>query len=477
MPGLIKATVWSSVQRFGGLVISFISNIVLARLLNPEDYGIVGLIMVFIGLADVLVDGGFGNALIQKKDVNKDDISTVFTSNMVISIILFLSIFISAPAISSYVAIEKFDLYLRVEAFMILLRALYVVNFSMLNKEMQFRKLASISLGVNAIATCVSITLAYWGCGVWSLIIRNLIVDLLFFVSYYIFSKVSFSIQINLKSFKELFGFGLYVAVSNIISTLYSNILSFILGKKFSVKELGYYNQAYSLEQIPVYSITAILNQVFFPYLSKEQNNLDTMKKDVLKSMQAMSFFIYPMMVYLICFAKPIIVLLYSEKWLPSVPFFQILCFLGFTNFIIHLNRSILKAIGKPKVLLYTLVIGFIIGLGAVILAIPYGIKFVVIVVTLNSIIGVILAGCFAGKYIHLNLIKQLKAVMPNFILSFLTGILCFWLFKACSWHPIVELLVSFIMFSVTYLLFQYLLKTPSFRIVKTVFDSYNRRG
>ena len=466
MPSLIKATLWSAVQRFGGLAIGFISNIVLARLLCPEDYGIVGLIMVFIGLADVLVDGGLGNALIQKKEITQKDISTVFTTNLIISFSLFLLLFVSAPAIASYVAIPRFALFLRVEAVMILLRALYVVHFSMLNREMSFQKLASISLIVSTCSTVVAITMAYKGCGVWSLIARNLCLDFFYFIAYTIVYKVHVFIGINKESFVQLFGFGFFVAVANLLETLYSNLLSFILGKKFSVKELGYYNQAYSLEQIPVYSITAILNQVFFPFLSKEQEDLEKMRKDVQTSIRAMSFCIYPLMVYLICFAKQLIVLLYTEKWLPAVPFFQILCIIGFTNFLFHLNRSILKAIGKSKLLFYSQVLVCCIGILLIIAAIPFGIQLVVWTVALSSIIGLLLVVLFSGKQIDLGLFKQIKAVSVNFIFSLIAGIACYLVFHNLTWNVFALLLISFIAFVAVYLLLHYLVRSSSLSIV-----------
>ena len=459
MPSLVKSTFWSAIQRFGGLTISFISNVVLARLLCPEDYGTVGLIMVFIAIADVLVDGGLGNALIQKKNVTKDDISTVFTSNLLLSLILFLAIFFAAPAIATYVEIEGFALFLRVEAVMILLRALYVIHFSMINREMNFQKLAKISLFVSGLSTLLAILMANYWCGVWSLIARNLSLDLFSFLIFYIWYRVDFSLYINKDAFKQLFSFGVFVAIANLLESLYSNLLSFILGKKFSVKELGYYSQAYALEQIPVYSITSILNQVFFPFLSKEQDDRAKMKVDVQRSIQAMSFFIYPLMVFLICFAKPLIILLYSEKWLPAVPFFQILCTIGFSNFLYHLNRSILKAVDKTKIMFYTQVLVCVVGFLLIVLAIPFGIYAVVIVVAINSVLASLIVMRFSGKHIDLNIIQQVKAVFFNFVISAIVGVLVFGLFSFVSWSVFIVLPSAFVLFAIIYLSIHYIFK------------------
>lgn len=473
MPSIINATIWSSIQRFGGLAISFISNIVLARLLSPDDYGVVGFIMIFVGLADVLIDGGLGNALIQKKDINRDDISTVFTTNMLLSIALFVLLFFLAPFIENYVNIENFGLFLRVEAVMILLRTLYVVHFSILNREMDFQKIAIISLGASTLSTVVAISMAYTGFGVWSLIVRNLAIDFVSVVLYFLYCKIDFSIYISKVHLKSLFSYGFFVAISNLAESLYSNIVSFVLGKKFSVKELGYYNQAYALEQIPVYSVTSVLNQVIFPFLSKEQDDKKKMNADMEKSLYVMSFLMYPLMSFLIFFAKPIIVLLYSEKWLPSVPFFQILCVIGFVNFIYHLNRSVLKAVGKANVLFYTQIAVCVIGIVLIMASIKMGIFAVVMSVSISSIIGMVIVTVFSGPYIELNLFKQLKCVFLNLIISLAAGAFVYWVVSFWNLTPLVLLIVSFLCYAVVYLLVHYILHTQSFGLVKVILISY----
>ena len=469
MQSLINATFWSSIQRFGGLAIGFVSNIVLARLLCPEDYGVVALIMVFVGIADVLVDGGLGNALIQKKSIDEKDISTVFTINMIVSIILFIILFLTAPFIGSIVSVERFSLFLRVEAIMVLVRALYVVHFSLINRNMEFQKLAKINLCASFLTTIIAIVLAYMGMGVWSLIIKNIVLDLISCMLYFIFAKTKLRLHIHKESFKQLFEFGFFVAITNIVESLYSNILSFILGKKFSVKDLGYYNQAYSLEQVPVYSMTMVLNQVIFPYLSKEQDKKNKMVEDMKKSISIMSFFIYPLMTFLIFFAEPVIVLLYSEKWLPAVPFFQILCTIGFTNFIYHLNRNALKAVGETRTLFYSQIVVCFWGLLFVFISIPVGIYAVVVMVAINSIIGFCLVALFTGKHVDLSLLNQIKEVMANFLISFVAGAVSFIILKDSQFNVIIQLLAAIAIFSATYFLLHYLFKSKPYLMVTNV--------
>ena len=186
MNSLVSGTFWSTLQRFGSLAIGFVSNMVLARLLCPEDFGTIGMIMVFVSIADVLVDGGLGNAIIQKKNLNAKDIDTVFTSNLFFSLFLFFLIFGIAPFIEIYTEIYNLSLYLRVQSVMILIRAFYVVPFSILNKSLGFKNLAKIGIFASLVSTVVAISLAFLGFGIWSLIFRNIILDFLLCILYII---------------------------------------------------------------------------------------------------------------------------------------------------------------------------------------------------------------------------------------------------------------------------------------------------
>lgn len=469
MKGIINATIWSSIQRFGSLAISFVSNMVLARLLCPEDFGTVALIMVFVGFADVLVDGGLGNALIQSKEISQKDTSTVFTTNLCISLFLFITIFITAPAIATYVNIINFDLFLRVESVMILIRAFYVVHFSLANRQLAFKVLARIGLTTNFLATLTAILLAYFGFGVWSLIIRNIALDLIACLLYLMNQKIFLKLYIDKNSFKKLFGFGFFVAVTNLIESAYSNILSFIIGKKFNVKELGYYNQAHSLEQIPVYSMSAVLNQVFFPFLSKIQDEKSLIKADIRKSMMCISFIMFPLMTFLICFARPIIVLLYSAKWLPAVPFFQLLCIAGFLNGFYHLNRSVLKAVGKTKALFYGQLFVCIFGLLLVLIALPFGMKTVVGVSALNSITAFVVFAVIAGRQMDYGVLSQVRDVSVNLMVSIITGLVVIGINSILPLHDIILLLVMTPLYGLVYWCIHCLLHSKSYQLISTV--------
>lgn len=473
---IITATLWSVLQRGGTLAISFISNIVLARLLSPEDYGLIAMVLVFVGIADVLVDGGLGNALIQKKELDKRDLETVFSANMTISVLFYVLLFIIAPYIARYTGIFEFTICLRVLAISTIIKSLYVVNFSLLNREFAFRRLASINLIGYSLSTIVAIILAFFGFGVWALIIRTLFQDVVLLICY-CYSKGFTSIGFNKKSFNSLFGFGIFVATTNLITSLYGSVISFFIGKKYSVQELGYYNQACTLHQVPVFSISAVVNQVFFPYFSLLQGDISTLRSQFYRTIAVVTFCVYPLLAFLFLFGEPVINLLYSEKWLPCVPLFQILCFSGFFNTLLHLSNSTLKAIGHTKEMLYAHIIYLIIGIIVTAIGLNFSIYYFVVLTVSNNFIIYILTGSLVGRYIGLNIVKQFAVLLPNLLLSMIAAYVA----KLCILQlphlcEFLEIILAIILTFVIYALLQYVFKTRGYtEVYNKLFKNNNK--
>jgi O-antigen/teichoic acid export membrane protein len=466
----IVAALWSFVQRIGGIAISFISNIILARLLFPEDFGTIGLIVVFSSLADTLVDAGLGSALIQKNKVTKQDLSTVFTTNIVFSIILFTIIFIAAPFISDYVGVEGFDIYLRVQVLTILLRALYVVEFSLLNRELRFKDLAKINVISSFFSVIVAVIFAYRGYGVWSLIIKNISLQLILVFLYKYFIKVSVSLNFNKKSFWELFNFGGYVSLTYLLDFIFSNIVTLLLGKRYSVKDLGYYTQANSLRQIPINTLSLVVGQVMFPFFSKFQNDnqrvIDSMRKTVL----LISFSIFPILLFLVLFAEPIIVLLFSDKWLPSAKIFQILCFSGLVNALIHANRSVLKSLGYSKIIFLAQVISIIIGFTLLVIGLNYSLTTLLIFIVINSYFNFLILAIFVHLKIGYKLWSQIKDLLLNLFLSVLVMYTVSMLSKFIVMNNFFYITINLLIFTSIYLASHFILNTSSFVLIKNMF-------
>lgn len=462
---VVKATIWSSIQRFGGLAIGFITNMVLARLLCPEDFGCVGLIMVFVGFADVLVDSGLGRALVFKKNPSNEDYATVFTSNLVISIVLFLCIFFAAPAIGNYVGVPKLGLYLRVESVAILIRAFYVIQSSVLTKDLRFKDLSIVSIVAAFCSAVVSIFMAAKGCGVWSLVAKNVILQLSTCVLYIVIAKRPCVIGFNRKSFKELFGYGWFVALTSFMDLLYSNLVSFIIGKRYSVKDLGYYNQAYSLKQIPVYSLSMIIAQVLFPFMSKMQDDADKIRYNTQRVISTTTFVVFPLLIYMCVFAKPIIILIYSEKWVPSAIYFQILIIGGLVNSLIHICRNVLSSIGETKMLFWTQFIITVLGISLVFFSMRYDIKILVLCIAGCSFINWILVAVATGRKIGYSFFRQVKDISFSFVLSVVSVAVVYYVFCVLlNMNVVLTLVLSLLLYVAIYVILHFAFKSKSMK-------------
>lgn len=452
--GAISAILWSFIQKAGALSIAFVANVILARLLSPDDFGIVGILLVFVTFADIIVNGGFGNALIHKKELEKSDIDTVFTINIVAASFFFALFFFSAPFIADYLNVEKLDLYLRIESISIILRALYVVHSSILNRNLKFKDLATVNITSSFLSVLVAVIMAFCGLGVWSLIFKNIVLHISLYVMLRIKTDVRVGLGFEKKTFLPLFKYGWYIAITNFFDVLYSNIVSLIIGKRGSVGELGYYTQASSLQQIPNYTISQIINQVLFPYMSKYQDDKEKINADSELILQITSFVVFPIIVYLIFFSEPIIVFIYSVKWLPSAYFFKVLCVGGLVAPFIHINRNILKSVGRTDFLYRSQVISILTGIVIILLVTLYtmDIKLIVMSVVLNSFINYLVTSYFLNKEMHFPVFKQFGAILP----SLLAAVASCWsakLFTDCfTVNTFLQLVISFAAYAVLYL-------------------------
>ena len=465
---VLKATLWSFLQRAGSLIIGFVANMVLARLLEPEDFGCIAIILVFVSFADILIDSGLTSALIQKKDVSDNDVSTVFSVNLSVSIFLFILIFFTAPAIGRFVGIPNLALYLRVESIAVLIRAFYCIQAASLSKNLKFKNLAKYNILSSFFSASIAIVLAALGCGVWSLVAKNLILQLSLCLLYRHASKVTYRLGFFKENFKDLFSFGWFVALTTFMDTLYSNLTAFLIGKRYSVKDLGYYNQAKSLEQIPVYSLSMVINQVLFPFMSKMQDDPSRVLNNTRKVITVTTFFTFPLMIYLIFFAKPVIILLYSAKWESSAIFFQILCFGGIVNTLIHICRNVLKSIGETKALFYTQIVITSIAIIGVIVFLRFEIKWLITWVACCSYFNWLTIGFITGKKIGYKLFLQLKDVSLNVVFAIIAGLFSYYLTGLLTSNTIVTALVGVVLFALVYFFLHFVFKTDSYKAVLT---------
>lgn len=348
---IVNGTGWVSFDRLGTMALRFIVNLILARLLMPEDFGYIGMLAIFIAVSQTLIDGGFGSALIQKKEPSQEDYSTIFYWNVLFSIVLYGILFLSAPFIAAFFKLSLLCNILRILGLVLIINALMIVQYNRLRKHLEFKTIALINFSSNLSASIIAIWFAYKGMGVWSIVLMQLLCGI--FQNCFLWGCVRWypSRRFSFESLKKLFGFGGYLFASNILQEICINLQGIIIGRKFSAIEMGFYSQARKLDEVCSFTLPNIIVQVIFPVYSQFQNDISKLLKLLRMSVRLITFVIFPLMLLLILIAEPLILFLYGEKWETSVPYFQILCVGGMFVCLQNINYYAVAALGKSRVL------------------------------------------------------------------------------------------------------------------------------
>ena len=410
----LSGMIWSFVQRFGTMAISFVSNIVLARLLTPDDYGTIGMLMIFIAVANTFVDGGFGSALIQKKEPTQEDYSTIFWWNMFLSIVLYGLLYLGAPAVARFYNLPLLCDVLRVQGIVLIINALSIIQQNQLRKQLKFKRLATVTVISAILSAGTAIILAYIGWGVWALVAQQLMLSGFTAILLWILNKWYPSLVFSKESFKQLFGFGGFILASGLTNTLCSNLKGLLIGRFFSAATLGYYSQAFKLEQVISTSLSNVLDQVSYPVLAGLQKDPNAFKSTLKKLTLSVAFITTPIMLILVLIAEPTIVLLYSGKWLPSVYFLQVLCVAGIAACLQTISYHAVASMGQSKDLFKWTIIKRFVGIMVIVIGmIIWGINGLIWGAALDSwiILGANLY--LVSKHIGYPLRQQLKEFMP----------------------------------------------------------------
>lgn len=410
-------------QRFGVMIISFCANLVLARLLTPDDYGVIGMLLIFISVSNTFIDGGFGTALIQKKEPTQEDYSTIFFWNIFISVILTGILYISSPLISEFYRLPLLSDVLKVMGTVLVINAFSVVQTNILQKKFEFKKLATINIIANIAASILAIVLALRGFGVWSLVFRYLSCSLVISIILWITTKWKPMLTFKFKSFRTLGKFGGMVLLANLVETIYTEFQGLVIGRAFSAKDLGYYTQAKRLEEIPTLGITSAVNQASFPVYASIQDDKQSLKTLIRRNINTLSFINFPLYAILLIIAEPLFIILFSDKWLESVPYFRILCLAGAIYPITSLNTNIIKSLGKGNIYFYMQLFKRVIGICLIIGGLRYGMLGLMWVLVLNAYLMYGVNIYFANKLLKYSLLEQLGDIVKNLYVTILCSL------------------------------------------------------
>lgn len=422
----IKATkgmFWSLAEYFGMQVIQLVISIILARILMPDQFGLIGMLTIFLAVAQSLLDSGFGSALIQKKDADQVDASSVFYFNLLVGFVLVSILFIAAPLIAEYFSEPLLLPLTRVLSFNILINAFILVPQVQLTKCLDFKTLMKVTLSANLISGIVSIFLALNGLGVWALAVQSLLANLIKAIFLWVFSHWYPSRSFSLASLKTMFGFGSRMLLSGLLDSVFSNIYQPLIGRLYTVADVGYYDRARNLERLSIQPAGSVLGRVLFPALSSIQDDRPRMKNAMREAIITTVFFHFPMMIGLIVIAEPLIIILMTDRWAPSIPYFQVLCIAGLLFPLHVINLNILQAVGKSDLFLRLEIFKKVFALIVIAVTFRYGIMALLYGQVITSVISYLINSYYSKSLVGYSTLRQLRDISPYLLTSATMGL------------------------------------------------------
>lgn len=414
----VKGVVWSSIERFSTQGVQFLIMIIMARLLTPKDYGLIGMLAIFLAVAQSLIDSGFSQALIRKQDRTDVDNSTVFYFNIVVSSALYLILFIAAPFVADFYNQPELTSVMRVVCLGVILNSLAVVQRALLTVRIDFKTQAKASLSAAVISGCIGIVLAYCGFGVWSLVVQQLLNLSVNTLLLWIFSKWRPIAVFSWKSFHELFAFGSKLLASGLLDTLYRNIYPIVIGKLFSASSLGHYTRAHQFSEFPSSNVTGIIQRVTYPILCGIQDETERLEAVYRKFLKLSAFIIFPLMIGMSAVARPFIDIVLGKQWGFCGQLLQIICFAMMWYPIHAINLNLLQVKGRSDLFLRLEIIKKILGITVLCITAPFGLVVMCYGQIFNSIVALVINTYYTGKLINVGFIRQMKDLLPTILLS-----------------------------------------------------------
>lgn len=457
----VKGVLWSAIERFSLQGVQFVIGVVLARLLSPSSFGMIGMLSIFLSLSQTFIDCGFSNALIRQKETRERDYGTVFLLNLLISLIAFFVLCIIAPFVSDFYQLPELKSVMRTVSLTLVINALYAVHKVKLTKNIDFKTQSKASFLSAIISGVLGIILAYNSFGVWSLVyqtICNSLLNLFFMVALLRwFPKVCFSKS----SFHELFGFGSKLLVASLISSIYSNLYNIVIGKKFAASSLGYFSRADQLGNFPSQNVAGILSRVTYPILAQLQDNPQKLKSIYEKYLRVTCFAVFPLMMGLSALSTPLISIMFGDKWIPSAILLQIICIGLMFDPVCNINLNLLYVKGRSDLVLKLEIIKKTIAITILLSSIPFGLVWICVGKSLYGIVATVLNTRYTGQFIGLNTWNQIKLILPYCILSVVmyAGVFAFANYFGNTW---VQLLGGILVGCVLYVGFSWIFKVQA---------------
>lgn len=450
----VKGLSWSMLETISKHIVKFFVSILLARLLMPSDFGVLGIIMIFIYLSDIIVSSGFGKAFIQRKDVSSADANTVFYINFLISLCIYLILYISAPYVGLFFHNENIPSLIRVLSIGVIISSFNIIQNAIIERNLNYRKRAVMTVLSSVLSGIVGISCAYFGLGVWSLVYQQLSQRLILCIFLYTTSSWHPSFDFSKHAAKEMFSFGSWLLVSNLIFAAFKNLYKAAFGKCYSISDLGYYERAYQYETMVSETFTWMFASVSYSVFTKIQDDKDAVKRTTMNFVKYSSVFVYPILLCMLISAKPLIVFLVTEKWLPAVFYMQLLCIVGLLSPLTNFMSQVLQATGNSK--LYFVFISLICAFRSVnvVTLLRFGISAIIIGDFFCILLSIIIVSFLARKDLGFHYISVVRVQMKIVPMLFIASMTCYIVLSLLSTaSSFVQLLFSVASFFTVYLL------------------------
>lgn len=388
---------------------SFVFTIILARILSPEDYGLIGMLSIFITISQVFISSGFGEALIQKEVCTEEDYSTAFYFNIIVSLLAYIILFFSAPYISAFYYEEKLCLLLRVLALNFIINSLTIVQSARMTKEMNFRSFSIINFLSTIISGIVGVILAYTGFGVWALVVQTIFSSFVLFVLFVFFNNWLPKLGFSMESFRHLWNYGSKLIVTGLISVIQLNLSSILIGRFYKSAQVGYYTRAQSFGELPSTILFSVFSSVTFPTFCKLQNDRDRLLKVYKRIIFNIVLITCPIILCLVLLSKPLILILLTDKWLPCVPLLQWLLLARMFLPIGATQTSLLRSIGRTDLYMKLYFVTAPLSLLSIIISISFGVRAMAMATFIAAVLSNFISSYIIGKLVGYGIKDQIK--------------------------------------------------------------------
>jgi len=406
---LQRAVAWSGAEQFAASSLQFFVSVILARILTPEDYGLVAMLAIFFAFSQAFIDSGLTGALIQKKDYSQEDCNTVFYFNIIVSLLFYFILFFSAPLIALLFHNDLLILITRIYSLNLIINAVVGVQRILIMKRLMFKQLAFITAISSLVSGAIAIAMAYSGFSYWALVAQILISSILSGVLIYFKIRWTPTFSFSKESIRFLFSFGLPVLSTSLINAVYNNIYSLVIGKKYRAEDLGYFNRAYSFGSFVPLNVGNFVARALFPIQSMIQHDYERVKSSFLSTIHILAFFIIPINIFVLVNAEDIILVLLTEKWIVMKPFLQLLCIASVWYPILNMQNTTIKVFGNTKVLFWSELLKKILGISVIFITVNYNIIIMVWGLFFFSFFELAIGSVFFQKVSNISVREQLK--------------------------------------------------------------------